>query len=87
MKYSSDEARNLKAYGELPENGNVRQQINFCYRLWQSANACVIHVCTMYVYCLLFPLFYIMLRLNPVVLSFAGFHYFTNLLISVSARS
>jgi len=25
MKYSSDEARNLKAYGELPETGTVVQ--------------------------------------------------------------
>jgi hypothetical protein len=24
LKYSSDEARNLKAYGELPESGRIR---------------------------------------------------------------
>jgi len=27
LKYSADEARNLKAYGELPESGRIEKQL------------------------------------------------------------
>ena len=35
MKYSSDEARNLKAYGELPENGMTSSIFACVYDRWE----------------------------------------------------
>ena len=43
LKYNSDEARNLKAYGELPENGKIILVI--------------IYVCTIYLICSSFGVF------------------------------
>jgi len=36
LKYSSDEARNLKAYGELPESGKTLLQSGYLSGKWKN---------------------------------------------------
>jgi len=40
LKYNSDEARNLKAYGELPENGETADFTLTSRRLHNSSSKC-----------------------------------------------